>query len=285
MPPKSSATSLLPPVITLLGIVLAGLLLYREEAQDTPQYAEFIMETIPVIFWLVLMFQARLTSHLGRLYLLLLCGTALSYLGALLDWLDEVLSIAPFHPVEDVMQSAGLLLSGFGLLKLLKHQHQQNQLLQKLAGTDPLTGALNRRALVQPAGTGNSVFVLMDVDHFKQINDTLGHAAGDFVLVELAKLISSQIRQSDQFFRWGGEEFLLELRDTELKEASLRIEALRALIEASHFNFAGQSIRVTISAGLCAVSPVQGGLEKAIKAADEALYRAKEAGRNQVLCA
>lgn len=285
MPPKSSATSLLPPVITLLGIMLAGLLLYREEAQDTPQYAEFIMETIPVIFWLVLMFQARLTSHLGRLYLLLFCGTALSYLGALLDWLDEVLSIAPFHPVEDVMQSAGLLLSGFGLLKLLKHQHQQNQLLQKLAGTDPLTGALNRRALVQPAGTGNSVFVLMDVDHFKQINDTLGHAAGDFVLVELAKLISSQIRQSDQFFRWGGEEFLLELRDTELTEASLRIEALRALIEASHFNFAGQSIRVTISAGLCAVSPVQGGLEKAIKAADEALYRAKEAGRNQVLCA
>ncbi|MCH4293769.1 GGDEF domain-containing protein [Shewanella sp. 3B26] len=285
MPPKSSATSLLPPVITLLGIVLAGLLLYREEAQDTPQYAEFIMETIPVIFWLVLMFQARLTSHLGRLYLLLLCGTALSYLGALLDWLDEVLSIAPFHPVEDVMQSAGLLLSGFGLLKLLKHQHQQNQLLQKLAGTDPLTGALNRRALVPPASAGNSVFVLMDVDHFKQINDTLGHAAGDFVLVELAKLISSQIRQSDQFFRWGGEEFLLELRDTELKEASLRIEALRALIEASHFNFAGQSIRVTISAGLAAVSQMQGGLEKAIKAADEALYRAKEAGRNQVLCA
>lgn len=282
---SSSFLSRLPPLVFGLGLVLAASLLLSVDFRDKPLYGEFLMESIAVFFWLTLLFLSRQEQQQRQIYLPLVFGTAMSFLGALLDWLDEVLEMSALHPWEDLLQSAGLLVTGYGLLQLFRSQRQQQQLLQKLAGTDPLTGALNRRALSYPSAPGSSIFVLVDVDHFKQINDTLGHDAGDFVLVELARLISGQIRQSDQFFRWGGEEFLLELKDTELDEAFHRIEALRKLIDDSHFNYGGNTIRITISAGIASVIQTQGGLEKAIKAADEALYLAKQAGRNQVLCA
>ncbi|MCL2918322.1 GGDEF domain-containing protein [Shewanella litorisediminis] len=240
---------------------------------------------MPVLFWLVIMFSCRYIRHLKHSYLLLLSGAIVSFFGSMMNWLDEITLPTKLAFVEDILLSIGLILSATGLLLLFRHQVVQHSLLKKIAATDPLTGALNRRAFKAPKEHKHSertVFALVDVDHFKRINDTFGHDAGDFVLVELAKLISSHIREEDQFFRWGGEEFLLEFRQAELAQASKRMESLRQLVESSHFNLNGQAIKITVSAGLAAVSPGHGGLEKALKAADEALYRAKGNGRNRI---
>ncbi|WP_372870479.1 GGDEF domain-containing protein [Shewanella sp.] len=279
------ATSLHPIMVCLLAILLASMLFFTTPLQPSPKYGQFALESIPLLFWMGLMFQSHHTQHHKWTYLLLMSGSALSFLGALLDCLDELLNLNHLAAPEDIIQSTGLLVAGAGLISLLKQQARQNRLLQKLAGTDPLTGVLNRRALQLPQSATDSVFVLMDVDHFKKVNDTFGHPAGDFILVELAKLISSQIRQNDQIFRWGGEEFLLELKGVQVAEASKRIDTLRSLIDDSHFNFEGEIIKITISAGIAPVSTIQGGIKQAIKAADDALYRAKGSGRNKVVIA
>ncbi|ABM00559.1 GGDEF domain-like protein [Shewanella amazonensis SB2B] len=267
----------------ILGLLYAALYLKWTEHQPQLKHLELLLESVPVLFWLVIMFSCHYIRHLTYSYVLLLSGAIISFFASLMDWLDEITVPTEFAFVEDVLQSIGLLLSATGLLLLFHHQLVQQSLLKKIAATDPLTGALNRRAFKAPkTHSGSTVFALVDVDHFKRINDTYGHDAGDFVLVELAKLISNHIREDDQFFRWGGEEFLLEFRQAELAQASKRMEALRQLVESSHFNLNGQAINITISAGLTCVSPNHGGLEKALKAADEALYRAKDSGRNRI---
>ncbi|MBT1444908.1 GGDEF domain-containing protein [Shewanella sp. JM162201] len=268
--------------VVLLSLVMAIFVLNYYEWRTTRQYDELTLEFLMVCFWLFLMFACSLASHLGNIYTLLLVGTSLSFIGSLLDWCDELVLFTSLNTVEDITQSTGLIVAGLGLWRLLKYLHHQQQHLKKLAATDPLTGALNRRSFNRTIDGSRGVFALVDVDHFKSINDSLGHDAGDYVLVELSKLIATQIRTDDQFFRWGGEEFLLEFNGTGVDEAYKRMDSLRALVAQSDFSFNGRSIHLTISAGLADIPREQGGIERAIKAADEALYRAKEAGRNRI---
>ena len=121
---------------------------------------------------------------------------------------------------------------------------------------------------------------MIDIDHFKKINDDFGHQAGDSVLAELAELIMSNIRISDYFGRYGGEEFLLVLPETGFEAASFAMENLREIIEKHHFKKV-KSVRV--SAGIAAV--VDEKIHKSailIENADMNLYKAKENGRNQI---
>jgi len=148
--------------------------------------------------------------------------------------------------------------------------------MKKEAFFDELTKILNRRGFdekVKDLKKGSIIF--MDLDHFKQINDTYGHEMGDFVLKEFANVIKNNIRESDIFARVGGEEFILVLSNTPYFKAFMVAEKLRKLVE--NHNFKG--IKVTASLG---ISELRGDLEEAIKRADEALYEAKNSGRNQV---
>ncbi|MAD75278.1 MAG: diguanylate cyclase [Rheinheimera sp.] len=153
---------------------------------------------------------------------------------------------------------------------------------------DPLTDLYNRRAfskLVSPSwelGKRNNTpmsIMLMDLDWFKRINDQFGHAMGDKVLQSVAKIIKSRTRDSDIALRWGGEEFLLFLPNTSSKQASQLAEALRTQIEKIDLNNIGS---VTMSIGVVSATPDQIDLDKLITLADEALYSAKEQGRNTV---
>lgn len=125
--------------------------------------------------------------------------------------------------------------------------------------------------------------VMFDVDHFKRVNDTYGHLAGDAVLVKLAGIAQSMVRTEDVLARYGGEEFAVICRGTPLLNASVLGERLRAAVEATVFDFGGQRLPVTISAGVAALpeSPVQ-TTQELIGKADEALYEAKKSGRNRV---
>ncbi|MET0068495.1 MAG: GGDEF domain-containing protein [Candidatus Thiodiazotropha sp.] len=161
-------------------------------------------------------------------------------------------------------------------------------LLKAQAVTDNLTGLFNRsklesflrQAIAQNQRSGMPMtLIAFDIDHFKSINDTLGHDSGDMVLKRLGELLKRRIRSSDMAFRVGGEEFLVLLHGTEEQQGGKVAEALRKEVEEAELL---PDRRVTISAG---VGGLQEGMEMDawMKACDKKLYRAKEAGRNRVV--
>jgi diguanylate cyclase len=162
------------------------------------------------------------------------------------------------------------------------------------AGRDPLTRTLNRRfllsilsrevALARSNGTPLSL-LMVDVDHFKQINDRWGHSVGDLVLRQIAELILENVRLSDFVFRYGGEEFLIALVETDGPEALEAAERIRTLFMERTFRLPdGREMNATASVG---IASFQGHPDYAvlIDAADHALYRAKAEGRNRVAAA
>ncbi|MFC0350437.1 GGDEF domain-containing protein [Undibacterium danionis] len=164
--------------------------------------------------------------------------------------------------------------------------------LKELAATDSLTGILNRRTievetmrqLAQIKRSGDNVAIMMiDVDHFKQINDRHGHPAGDEVLRRLAHLMRSVVRGTDYISRYGGEEFCILLPATGEKQAAALAERLRRLYSELRVDWNGHSLQSTISIGVADSRQAGSDLEILIKAVDTALYQAKHQGRNRVV--
>lgn len=169
--------------------------------------------------------------------------------------------------------------------------NQNIDALRELADTDPLTGFPNRRGIssfsedamseFSSAGTPFSVLVV-DIDHFKRINDTFGHAAGDEVIRHVANLVKTAIRPSDRAARFGGEEFVALLKDCPLANASEVAERARRAIENDMVIYGGSAIRCTASIGVAVVDPADRDAQDVIARADAALYVAKASGRNRV---
>jgi diguanylate cyclase len=158
---------------------------------------------------------------------------------------------------------------------------------------DPLTGLPNRAAwterLEQEVNAwhqrGNNLsLAMLDLDHFKRINDGYGHLAGDKVLKIIATVLRKHLRPNDFIARFGGEEFVLLVPNSSLSDALAVGETLRAAIEACPFHFKGEPVTITVSMGMAQFQPGERS-DLALKRADEALYRAKAAGRNQVQAA
>ncbi|MFT7581156.1 MAG: two-component system cell cycle response regulator [Myxococcota bacterium] len=125
--------------------------------------------------------------------------------------------------------------------------------------------------------------LLIDIDHFKRVNDDLGHLTGDYVLRELAQVVNERVRREELFARYGGEEFVLVLPETTRQGALEYGEIIRQLVEQHKFSFDGTHIAVTISAGVGVFGPGTGRPHDIIRLADENLYKAKRAGRNRVI--
>ena len=167
-----------------------------------------------------------------------------------------------------------------------EHLEEQRQ----KALIDPLTGLPNRAAwserldheIAQWQQHGNTLsLAMLDLDHFKRINDNYGHLAGDKVLKIIATVLRKRLRGSDFIARFGGEEFVLLLPATPPAVGARLLETLRAAIEACPFHFKGERVTITISMGLAAFRPGEHS-DLVLKRADQALYRAKNAGRNRV---
>lgn len=168
--------------------------------------------------------------------------------------------------------------------------------IQELARTDDLTGIANRRYLgerlreerARAARYGRPLSVaLVDVDHFKTVNDAHGHAAGDAVLRGVARTVTGSLRDCDLLGRWGGEELLAILPETDAAGARSLAQRLRAAVEALRVAHDGRPHGVTVSVGIATWAPAGPGAhdpgdDALLKRADEALYRAKAAGRNRV---
>ena len=165
--------------------------------------------------------------------------------------------------------------------------------IRQLATHDDLTGLLNRRAMLdrmqleqrRSLRSGSPLLIAqLDIDHFKAVNDTHGHAAGDLVLQSFADTVRRNVRDTDVLARWGGEEFVLLLCDTPAADAVTLMERLRQAVQAMQVPVpqGGQPITVTVSIGLARhtpADPLAGTLERA----DQALYAAKAGGRNRVV--
>ena len=161
---------------------------------------------------------------------------------------------------------------------------------QRLATTDPLTGLSNRRALLaalhveiaQARRHGHPLSVcLLDVDHFKSINDGHGHAAGDQVLAAVGALLRRELRTPDVAARWGGEEFVVLFRNTDGDGGVLAAERIRNAVQALEISAADKKISVTVSIGVAQFA-IEHSAEAFIECADRAMYRAKVSGRNRV---
>ncbi len=185
-----------------------------------------------------------------------------------------------------------------GKIIMLSNFTQARQLmgqLEKLAALDGLTGIYNRRHFEDVAARevyrfqrygGSISLIMLDLDHFKNINDAHGHAAGDAVLVSAAKTLASCLRKSDIMGRFGGEEFIVLLPETDRAAAIAIAEKMRQALESLMVRFQEQSFRVTASFGVTGVtSPESATPEIFFERADRALYEAKEKGRNRVCAA
>ncbi|CCO22896.1 diguanylate cyclase [Maridesulfovibrio hydrothermalis] len=197
--------------------------------------------------------------------------------------------------ISPVYNDLGTIINYVGIQEDLTELKKKELALKQLATTDELTGINNRRNFMEMADqemrrtkrkeSSMSVSIL-DIDHFKRVNDTYGHGFGDFVLKEMAALIQDVIREMDIFGRIGGEEFALILPDTEAEGAFILLERLRGKIENYKFKFHGVSIIVTASFGYTVFDgSYSESLTELMKHADRALYAAKAQGRNRVVFA
>ncbi|SEJ49142.1 diguanylate cyclase (GGDEF) domain-containing protein [Frateuria terrea] len=209
---------------------------------------------------------------------------------------DRALKEQQLESLERVRhwQRLALVLGGVLIVLLLwlaLRQFRRSRKLHRMAMTDPLTGIANRRHIEQLArnalghagANGEPLCVLvLDVDHFKAVNDAFGHAVGDQVLVRVAQACKHALRRFDMLGRLGGEEFLVVLPDTSMDVAMQIAERLRRKVESLPLGSLAPGLQITASVGVAEAEHEADDLPELVRRADTAMYRAKDAGRNRV---
>ena len=244
----------------------------------------------------------RRSSNRRSTWLAIISGIALALVPSAMSLAQStgLWKPGPKFAVLSRVDAVGFALILFGVVMSLRaasrrgeELRKQNAILQQEASTDFLTGLLNRRQVgllldygaARARRSGDALgFIMIDLDHFKKVNDTWGHQAGDAVLVHVAKLLQRRMRASDMVARYGGEEFLVVLSDPNPDGIVTIADDLRRLLEQSPVEFGGQSIPITASFGV-SVSLVntEEAVQESIGKADAALYAAKAMGRNRVV--
>jgi diguanylate cyclase (GGDEF)-like protein len=204
--------------------------------------------------------------------------------------LAELTSSSPLQGI--VFTYASLLpviaTSGF----LLMCGERLNKDLARLAMFDPLTGVHNRRTMSELANRAIAAsrrhgrplsLLIIDIDHFKHINDQFGHEAGDLALCRVVELIGAELRASDILARLGGEEFVVILADADEKSALVLAERIRERLCQAEFSISGWPVALQASIGVGALGPEISDLESLLRHTDRAMYAAKRAGRNRVV--
>lgn len=263
-----------------------------------------IRGTIMVAYCLILLFgvfQMSRTAYLVHAALALVCYAALIAINQIVGIYPQTLTVAFLEWFVLACFLLWLIILGSYIRELRERlqqrhstlqQHQQTlktmmDQLQSLASTDALTNLPNRRYFIDEARRRNTLLArgqsmglaLIDLDHFKRINDLYGHSAGDQVLQEFARIARANLRGNDMVARFGGEEFVLLLDNCDLATLHHCVERIRQGL-ANHASTAlPADVRCTLSAGICLIHP-EDDLEWRISQADQALYQAKAEGRN-----
>ena len=219
--------------------------------------------------------------------------TSRSYLADTLITMQQTVILSPLKNEQE--QTRHVLVSVFDVSDWVHHQNQllrSKKELEKLSQIDELTQIPNRRAIMDKLKEELSIhnrkkrsfaLAMLDIDFFKEVNDSMGHQCGDLVLYELAGLLTAGLRGYDMVGRYGGEEFVLLLPETSYEQAIQVCERLRETIANHVFRYDEDEIRLTVSMGISIKPPEEKcDIEMMLKSADDHLYEAKESGRNRV---
>ncbi|WP_298394379.1 GGDEF domain-containing protein [uncultured Azonexus sp.] len=277
----------------LMAVALAALIDTREPRMFAACLV-LILQCLLIMAW-----TWRYARHAGRAHLLLLLGGGISLIGLLLRVAAIASGAAAELPydVSNLRQTVSVSIGTvtvmmFSLGLVLMAKEKTETALREMALRDALTGIANRRAIIEACereierarrvGTQLSI-ALLDIDHFKRINDSHGHLAGDAVLRQAAGLLRQRLRQSDEVGRYGGEEFLVLLPDTGRDGALTVIDSLRGAVAAQPAAFGDLRLPYRFSVGLWCGVPGPGDTSDSLIAhADAALYEVKAAGRDGV---
>ncbi|MBY6220210.1 GGDEF domain-containing protein [Marinobacter nauticus] len=272
--------------LRLMGITLSGLalaLLYLFTLYE-PIMVTQVSDAMTIAFFGATVMALR---SLREWILIVLIPVSVFWLAAIIKGLPLVTLVAVFIGPALIMFVTCMLMAF--VRKVAVDGFISREKLHEIATTDPLTGLLNRRAFMPlvrqeyaRATRSDSVFsvILADLDKFKKVNDTWGHEAGDLVLLETATRLGSCLRQQDALCRWGGEEFLILLPDTDAEGAMIVAEKCRRQMADRAIDIHGVDHTQTLSLG-AAEHRTSEGIDPLIIRADEALYWAKEHGRNR----
>lgn len=242
---------------------------------------------LPFLFILIAVFSTYIFNGKTRILII-----SLSFLLMLLFSIKELFDEG-FNNIESINHSLALILTVIALISIgyysLIRFTQEKQKVEELSKYDFLTQLLTRREgmekflyLVEYTKRMNRELslIMMDLDDFKRVNDTYGHICGDYVLKRVAKIIKNNIRQTDIAIRWGGEEFLVVLPETNLTKAYLIAERIRKDIEKADLSCSEKRFKITITCGV-ALYDFNTGLNENINTADRALYKGKRTGKNK----
>ncbi len=234
------------------------------------------------------------SKHQGqfKIYAVISIGLALLFFAFATDTLDEFVEMPEYlnFVIEGLFQDIGVILLVVGLYGWVREREELLSALKELAARDALTGVYNRRTfeiLFKSHVFGalrynqNLSVIVIDIDHFKKINDIYGHIAGDEFLQKFCQMVSQQLRSSDIFCRYGGEEFVVVLLNTNLQEAMQFAEITRDAVRKMNMSFK-ESISASFGVAQLKENEAEHDL---LKRADEALYKAKDSGRNCVVAA
>lgn len=219
--------------------------------------------------------------------------------GFMVDRLDSIDFDIPDNLLDEIQHNIEHIIRTFDVpeenkMEVIKQINYIYTRTKYLSVTDNLTGLANRRNFESAfekeflrAVRYNSKFtlVMFDIDHFKNINDTFGHPCGDFVLRQIANSALQTFRKTDTVFRFGGEEFVVILTETDIKQAIIPLERFRKTVETLGLTYQDKEVEVTVSIGACQFSPDMKTKEEFLQKVDETLYKAKNSGRNRtILC-
>lgn len=283
-------------VFSIPAFMLVALMLLLDTLEPRMLLATLVLmlQCSLIFYW-----SRRHAERPGRAHLLLQIGALISLIGLGMRALAVIngTAVEMRYDTSNLKQSISVaigtvtvMMYSIGLVLMAKERSESR--LQHLALRDVLTGTYNRRAILErfaveldsARGEQSSLAVAMiDIDHFKRINDLYGHLAGDEVLCHCVRQLQQRLRQGDSLGRYGGEEFLLLLPHTTRDGAMAALQGLREAIARSPALFAGNEIALRFSVGLwCAVPGPQDSTAGLLAQADAALYQAKAAGRNTV---
>ncbi len=208
-------------------------------------------------------------------------------------WSEFYVLVLSFAAINVMGIFTSLILKKYRIkeIEMQRQEHRLTKTLEKFAFVDDLTGVFNRRKIMEVFDSefgrtnryGSSLAVMMlDIDYFKHVNDKYGHEAGDCVLVEFARRVKDQIRETDFLGRFGGEEFLVIMPETGSVGAIVLAERIKKVLDEVPVNIGTSTIKVTASMGISQVRPDDESKEVSLKRADESLYMAKKAGRDAI---
>ncbi len=281
-------------LITLFAIAFIVYQALNFARLSSINYFSLTSEAIITTAILFLMANLQNLRSNKSIYQYLILGFSLLFISLLTDTLDEIFVQPEWLATvfEDFCKTLGFIILLMGIRNWIKLNNEHNEALINLASTDELTKLFTRRYFHEKAihefnmykRTKNHFAILMiDIDHFKDVNDRYGHSGGDIVLQKFSDQIKNSIRKTDTIARWGGEEFIVLLVGIDNETCSLLAEKIRQQFEDLEINIGDQEVKITVSIGATISREKDDSIDVIINRADKLLYHAKQKGRNCII--